>query len=182
MNADTLKCGHISVSEFGFAMGMLAPCPVCHTPQEVVRPDDSGQGYSFAAVANATGEISMPVPSIQVPAVINGTAPERSYGCSWGCGNPYDYVIINVADGTTEFLCLVCLLKLCQEMIGAVLNPDDPDVKAAMAEYANLDRAPMTSGKVRKRGKNAPADFDDDSLIEAFDSRLTADELPEEFR
>ena len=160
MKADTLKCGHISVSEFGFAMGMLAPCPVCHIPQEVVRPDDAGQ----------------------VSTVTNGTAPERSYGCSWGCGNPYDYVIISVADGTTEFLCLVCLLKLCQDMIGAVLNPNDPDVKAAMAEYANLDRAPMTSGKVRKRGKNAPADFDDDSLIEAFDSRLTADELPDEFK
>jgi|SRR5215472_1279755 len=116
------------------------------------------------------------VPEATPATVVNGRPPERSYGCSWGDGNPYDYVIISVADGTTEFLCLVCFLKLAQEIIGAVINPDHPDVKAAMAEYAAIERTPMTSGKVRARGRNAPADIDDDDLIEAFDSRIADDD------
>lgn len=154
MNTYRLRCGHLGVSEAQLGPGDGIQCPV---DGDLVPIDE---------------QINKP----QVSPVVNGAVPERSYGCSWGCGNPYDYVIINVADGTTEFLCLVCLLKLCQEMIGAVLNPDDPDVKAAMAEYASLERAPMTSGKVRKRGRNAPADIDDDDLIQAFDSRVTDDE------
>src|SRR5260221_6424579 len=83
--------------------------------------------------------------SAQVSPVTNGTVPDRSYGCSWGCGNPYDYIIISVADGTTEFMCLVCYLKLAQDMIMAVLNPQDPAVKAAMADLGGIEKAPMRS-------------------------------------
>lgn len=154
MSAYKLDCGHMAFVTGEMGIGDWLMCPV---------------EWQLHAI---TEDASSP----QVSPVTNGTPPDRSYGCSWGCGNPYDYVIINVGDATTEFLCLVCLLKLCQEMINAVVNPDDPDVKAAMAEYAALDRTPMTSGRVRKRGKNAPADIDDDDLIEAFDSRVTDDE------
>jgi hypothetical protein len=149
-----LVCGHqVGDLEELDATDILV-CPFGHGPQAIRE-----------IVSTAT-----PSP------VINGTKPERAYGCSWGCGNPYDYVIINVGDGTTEFLCLVCYLKLAQEIINAVVNPDDPDVKAALAEYNAIERAPMTSGRVRARGRNAPADIDDDDLIEAFDSRITDDE------
>jgi len=154
VKADTLKCGHISVTEDGHVLHASVRCPVCHQMQAVVRVDDSAQ----------------------VSPVTNGTVPDRSYGCSWGCGNPYDYIIISVADGTTEFMCLVCYLKLAQDMIMAVLNPQDPAVKAAMADLGGIEKAPMTSGRVRKRGKNAPADIDDDDLISAFDSRIADDE------
>lgn len=154
MSAYKLDCGHLAFVTGDMGIGDSLMCPVEWQLHQI------------------TEDMSKPEPS----PVINGKAPDRSYGCSWGCGNPYDYVIINVGDGTTEFLCLVCLLKLCQEMINAVINPDDPDVKAAMAEYAALDKVPMTSGRVRPRGKNAPADIDDDDLIEAFDSRVTDDD------
>lgn len=115
----------------------------------------------------------------EVPAVVNGMKPERSYGCSWGCGNPYDYILISVAGGDAEFLCLVCMLKLMQDMIMAVLNPQDPAVRDAMNDTAGIEYAPMTSGRVRKRGKNAPADIDDDDLIDVFDSRIPEDEAGE---
>ena len=154
MSAYKLDCGHLAFVTGDMSIGDSLMCPV---------------EWQLHLI---TEDMSQPEPS----PIINGKAPDRSYGCSWGCGNPYDYVIINVGDGTTEFLCLVCLLKLCQEMINAVINPDDPDVKAALAEYAGLDKVPMTSGRVRVRGKNAPADIDDDDLIEAFDSRVTEDE------
>lgn len=154
VNTYKLECGHLRATDANLDIGDTTDCYMCSRDRVII-------------------EWASPKP---VSHVINNQPPDRSYGCSWGCGNPYDYAIISIGDGTTEFLCLVCLLKLCQEMINAVVNPDDPDVKAAMAEYAALDRTPMTSGRVRPRGKNAPADIDDDDLIEAFDSRVTDDE------
>jgi len=151
VNTYKLECGHLAVDERELYQQTALMCPVGDGSQPV------------------TGQANKP----QVSPVTNGTVPERSYGCSWGCGNPYDYIIISVADGTTEFMCLVCYLKLAQDMIMAVLNPQDPAVKAAMADAAGIEKAPMTSGRVRKRGKNAPADIDDDDLISAFDSRIT---------
>lgn len=106
----------------------------------------------------------------------------RSYGCTFGCGNPYDYVVVAVADGTTEFLCLPCYVKLAAEMVEAVTNADSQDVKKALSYSANLESAPMTSNGVRPRGKNAPVTSDDDDLVEAYSGVITEDELPEEFR
>lgn len=109
-------------------------------------------------------------------------APERSYGCSYGCGNPYDYIFVSVADGTTEFLCLPCFVKLCESLIAAVTDPDNPVVRAAVADMPALDSVPMNGSKPKSRGKNAPAGTDSDDLLEAFDSVITADELGPEFR
>lgn len=106
----------------------------------------------------------------------------RSYGCSFGCGNPYDYVFVTVADGTTEFLCLPCFVRLASDLLEAVTEPDSPRVKAAVAAMGTVDNVPMTSGKVKSRGRNAPADSEDPDLFMAFDSVITEDELPEAFR
>ena len=110
------------------------------------------------------------------------TAPARSYGCTFGCGNPYDYIVISAADGTTEFLCLPCYVRLAIDMIAAVTNADDPKVQEAMRALGDMpiDIAPRPSGK--PRGKNAPATTDDPELFEAFDDVITTEDLPEEFR
>lgn len=109
-------------------------------------------------------------------------AMERSYGCSYGCGNPYDFIFVSVSDGTTEFLCLPCFVKLAADMVEAALNPDVSHMAEALADMQSAEKAPMSNGKVRKRGKNAPATNDDPDLLEAFDSVITPEELPEEFR
>lgn len=109
-------------------------------------------------------------------------SPARSYGCSWGCGNPYDYIFVSVQDGTTEFLCLPCFLKLAEQIITAVTAPEGQDVMAALAEAAKLESAPMIGGAPKPRGKNAPVDADDPDLFEAYDNVITVDELPDEFR
>jgi len=106
----------------------------------------------------------------------------RSYGCSFGCGNPYDYVLISVVDSTTEFVCLPCFLKLASEILEAVINPDNPDVLTAIAQAGQVEQARQNGSGPKRRGKNAPANTDDPNLIEAFDSAITVDELPEEFR
>jgi hypothetical protein len=109
-------------------------------------------------------------------------AYERTYGCTFGCGNPYDYIVVSVADGTTEFLCIPCYVKLAADMVTAITDPDDPIVKAAMADAA-LSAGQSTPGpKGKARGKNAPVTADDASIIEAYDSVITVAELPEEFR
>jgi len=107
---------------------------------------------------------------------------ERSYGCTFGCGNPYDYILVTVADGSTEFVCVPCFIRLAADMIEAITNPDNPEVagKLAVVGLVPVDQAPGPKGK--RRGRNAPATSDDPSVFAAFDSRIMPDELPEEFR
>jgi hypothetical protein len=112
----------------------------------------------------------------------NPLALPRSYGCTWGCGNAYDYVVVSVADGTAEFLCLPCFLKLAEQIITAVTSPEGEETLRALAEMAKLEPAPMTGDAVKPRGHNAPATAEDPDLLEAFDTVITVDELPDEFK
>lgn len=106
----------------------------------------------------------------------------RSYGCTFACGNPYDYVFISVRDGTTEFLCLPCFIRLAHDMLAAVTEPDPEQVAKWLKAISPLDQAPMKSNGAKRGRKNAPATNDDPDLFDAFDSRIDASELPQEFR
>lgn len=108
--------------------------------------------------------------------------PTRSYGCSFGCGNPYDYIVVSVSDGTTEFLCLPCYVKLAADMVAAVTSPEADDVKEALANAGTVETAPQTHSKPKSRGKNAPVTTDDDDLLEEFSSVVTVDDLPDDFK
>lgn len=108
--------------------------------------------------------------------------PHRSYGCSFGCGNPYDFIFVSVSDGTTEFLCLPCMVRLATDMVAAVTEPDNPTLLQALAGAGHVDSAPMANGGVKRRGKNAPVTADDDDLLSAYEDVITEDELPEAFR
>lgn len=108
--------------------------------------------------------------------------PKRSYGCSFGCGNPYDYILVSVADGSIEFLCLACYVRLARDMIVAVVDTGDPKVIEALAYASSLDLDPTPGPDGRPRGHNAPVTAEDDALFEAYDSRVTAEELPDEFK
>ena len=107
---------------------------------------------------------------------------ERSYGCTFGCGNPYDIIVISIADGTTEFVCIPCFVKLASDMITAITESDNPTVREAMESWV-AGTPDMAPGPGAKRGKrNAPATSDDPDLLDAYDDVITVDELPEEFR
>jgi len=106
----------------------------------------------------------------------------RSYGCSFGCGNPYDYIVISCADGSTEFLCLPDYVRLAMDMVAAVTEPDNPMVQAAVLGAGQIEQVPHTHHKPKARGKNAPVTMPDDDTIEEFDGVITVDELPDEFR
>jgi hypothetical protein len=108
--------------------------------------------------------------------------PERSYGCTFGCGNPYDYVFISVRDGTTEFLCLPCFVRLAHDMLAAVVEPDPEQQAAWLKTISPLEHTPMTGSAPKGRGHNAPATNLDPELFDAFDAVITTDELPEEFK
>lgn len=109
-------------------------------------------------------------------------ATERSYGCTFGCGNPYDYVFISVRDSTTEFLCLPCFLRLASDIVTAVTEPAPEEVAKWLHTISPLDPTPMKGSKVKARGHNAPATTDDPDLFDAYDDVITVDELPDEFR
>lgn len=108
--------------------------------------------------------------------------PERSYGCTFGCGNPYDYVFISVRDGTTEFLCLPCFVRLAHDMLATVTEPDPEQTAKWLQTISPLDNAPQRDGGAKRRGHNAPATNLDPELFDAFDAVITEDELPEEFK
>lgn len=107
---------------------------------------------------------------------------KRSYGCSMGCGNPYDYILVDISDGSTLFLCVPCYIKVATDMVTAMTNPDDPAVQAAVSAYtlATGEAVPGPSGK--PRGRNAPAGMGQDDMFDAYDPVITVDELPPEFR
>lgn len=107
---------------------------------------------------------------------------QRSYGCTFGCGNPYDYIVVSVADGSAEMLCLPCYVRLATDMVAAVTDPSDPKVREAMSALAEMpiQTVPGPSGK--PRGHNAPATSDDIDDFEAFEDIITTDDLPDEFR
>ena len=106
----------------------------------------------------------------------------RSYGCSYGCGNPYDYVIVSVADSSTEFLCLPCFVRLATDLVAAVTDPAATKVQVALAEAGYLNTEPVAGPAPKRRGHNAPANNDDPDLITAYEDVITEDELPDEFR
>lgn len=107
---------------------------------------------------------------------------ERSYGCSYGCGNPYDVVVVIVEDATTSFLCIPCFLKLSADILQAITDGSNPEImaKLALAQTDAIALVPGPGGK--RRGKNAPAETDDPDLIAAYDDVVTVDDLSDEFR
>ena len=107
---------------------------------------------------------------------------ERSYGCTFGCGNPYDIIIISVSDATTELLCMPCYIRMATELLTAFMDEMSPELKAALEAMPQAAQVPMNGSKPKPRGKNAPATTDDPDVLEAFESVITVDELPDEFR
>jgi hypothetical protein len=106
----------------------------------------------------------------------------RSYGCTFGCGNPYDYVIVSVADNSVEMLCVPCYVRLAADMIAAITEPSDPGVMEALRAIGmdNAETVPGPSGN--PRGHNAPVGADDPAVFEAFNDVITVEDLPDEFR
>ena len=114
--------------------------------------------------------------------IVADSTGTRSYGCSYGCGNAYDVVVVMVQDGTTEFLCLPCFVRLASEVATALTDPENAKVIEALRQAGHMDGIP-TPGPTAKAGrKNAPAGTDDPDLIAAYDDVVTEDELPAEFR
>lgn len=111
------------------------------------------------------------------------SVPEnRSYGCTFGCGRAYDYVVVTVKTGDTEFLCSVCYITLAVEMIKGITEQDSAEVQLAVATVGALPQAPMPEGQIRKSGHNAPVTANNALLIEEYDGAITVADLPDEFR
>ena len=105
--------------------------------------------------------------------------PKRSYGCSNGDGNPYDFVVVTITDASTLFLCASCFIQTAQAMLMAMVEPENPEVQRIMAEAGEIDQVPMNGRQVAKRGHEAPAEVDDPDAIDAFDSYVLDDEVAE---
>lgn len=106
----------------------------------------------------------------------------RSYGCSYGCGNPYDFVVTTISDMSSLALCAVCFMRTAHDMMTAVMDPNNPEVQKRVAE-AQLDNVVQFDAEhLKRRGHNAPVDASSQDAIDAFDGYVMEDELPDEFR
>ena len=102
---------------------------------------------------------------------------KRSYGCQFGCGNPFDVILFQVVDSSTLMLCTPCHIKLAIEIVDAMTGEVSPEVEASRQEIDAMDQAPHTGARARRGRHNAPVGTTSDDLIEAYDSAVTADEL-----
>lgn len=102
---------------------------------------------------------------------------KRSYGCQFGCGNPFDVILFQVVDGSTLMLCTPCHIKLAIELVDAMTGDVSPEVEATRQELNAMDQAPQTGSRARRGRHNAPVGTTSDDLIEAYDSAVTVDEL-----
>lgn len=109
-------------------------------------------------------------------------AQPRSYGCTFGCGNPYDVIVTMISDASTDLLCIPCFIKVAHDMLQAMTEHDNPQVQAALAYAAAnpLTQVPGPSG--RKGRKNAPATSNDLDILDAYDGVIDTEDLSDEFR
>lgn len=105
------------------------------------------------------------------------TIEPRSYGCSLACGNPYDFIVVLVQDGTTQMLCTPCFVRTAADMLEAMTNPDDPEVQRRIAEAGAVEQVPMYGRQVAGRGHEAPADSLDPDAISEFEGYVLDDEV-----
>lgn len=105
------------------------------------------------------------------------TIEPRSYGCSLACGNPYDFIVVLVQDGTTQMLCTPCFVRTAADMLEAMTNPDDPEVQRRIAEAGTVEQVPMYGRQVAGRGHEAPADSLDPDAISEFEGYVLDDEV-----
>lgn len=105
------------------------------------------------------------------------TTERRSYGCSMGCGNPYDFIVVMVSDADTQLLCTPCFVRNAMDMVTAIMNPDDPEVVKRIAEAGAPEQVPMNGRQTAKRGHEAPADSLDPDAIDKFEGYVLDDEV-----
>jgi len=109
-------------------------------------------------------------------------AAKRSYGCSYGCGNPYDFIVVTLDGEKPQFLCTVCFIQTAAQMLEAMQNPDNPMIQKLLAEAGEPDEQAPFNDTVPGRGHNAPVEVNDPDAIEAFESFVLEDELPDGFK
>lgn len=107
---------------------------------------------------------------------------KRSYGCSFGDGNPYDYIMVDAQSGDTLFVCVPCFIRQAMDMATAFINSDDPNVRAIVEMMEQAQGEPVPGPAGRKRGHNAPAGEFGEELFDHYEDRVLPDELPPEFR
>lgn len=108
--------------------------------------------------------------------------PKRSYGCSFGCGRPFDYVLANVEDSEVLFLDVVCFLRLVKDMVDAMVDPEDGAIAYKLAKAGSVEHVPDNSDSVKPSGHNAPIGIGNDDAIEEYDGYVLEDELSDEFK
>lgn len=91
------------------------------------------------------------------------------YQCDFECGNDSEFVIVTLSDNTAQKLCMPCFVGVATDIVMAMAEPDNPNVVAAVEEYAAREADPVgTRGRNAIRGDdpNATPDF---SMFEAFE-------------
>lgn len=108
-------------------------------------------------------------------------APDRTYPCSYGCGNQIDVILTQVEDSTTLMLCMPCFILTAQQVLEAMVNPDNPDVKKRISDAGAVNRATRgkaASSRAKKPEEQDPDDPDYIAPFQGFDIEESSDSDP----
>ena len=50
------------------------------------------------------------------------------HACAYGCGRKYDILVTQVVDMSTTALCIPCFMSFAQNVMQAMVEPENPDV------------------------------------------------------
>jgi len=107
-------CGHA-----GYLSGRGRACghryPHCHTRKEVTHMTDQQTAVTAAGI-----------------------------GCSFGCGNTSNFILIDIESSDTSFLCVPCFLFVAGNLTEAMINPSNPDVVRALADNPPPEQPKIT--------------------------------------
>lgn len=107
---------------------------------------------------------------------------KRSYGCSYGCGNPFDFMVVSNKDLSTLALCTPCFIQTAAQMLEAMTNPENSEVVRMLREAGDVDQVPFEDEEFEGKTRHAPVELDDPDAIAAFEGEVPYDELPDEFK
>lgn len=66
-----------------------------------------------------------------------------SHGCTMGCGNEYQFVIVNVTDSSTLFVCTACFVVLAMKTVEVMTEEMPAELNDALAEVQAMEQAPV---------------------------------------
>ena len=92
------------------------------------------------------------------------TGEACTHACTWACGRKYDIVVTQVIAASTLFLCLPCFMSFAHNVMQAMVDADNADVRdvTASADLTGVMLVTESDTPGNMRGFSDPEPADDE--------------------